>query len=40
VRGKRCECVQIFYRIIDERVYNLCKTLCAQIASESNLAIN
>ena len=40
MRGKRCECVQIFYRIIDERVYNLCKTVCAQIASESNLATN
>ncbi|MEY4644247.1 MAG: hypothetical protein RLZZ596_1078 [Pseudomonadota bacterium] len=40
VLGKRREGVQIFYRIIDERVYNLCKTVCAQIASESNLATN
>ena len=40
VLGKRREGVQIFYRIIDERVNNLCKTVCAQIASESNLATN
>ncbi len=32
VLGKRREGVQIFYRIIDERVANLCRTVCTQIA--------
>lgn len=36
VLGKRREGVQIFYRIIDERVANLCRTVCTQIATEGN----
>ncbi len=32
VLGKRRDGVQIFYRIIDERVANLCRTVCTQIA--------
>jgi len=35
VLGKRREGVQIFYRIIDERVAKLCRTVCTQIAMES-----
>jgi ArsR family transcriptional regulator len=35
VLGKRREGVQIFYRIIDERVANLCRTVCTQIAMEA-----
>jgi ArsR family transcriptional regulator len=36
VVGKRREGVQIYYRIINERVVMLCRTVCVQIASESN----
>jgi DNA-binding transcriptional ArsR family regulator len=36
VLGKRREGVQIFYRIIDERVANLCRTVCTQIAIETD----
>ena len=36
VLGKRREGVQIFYRIIDERVANLCRTVCTQIAMEAD----
>lgn len=36
VLGKRREGVQIFYRIIDERVANLCRTVCTQIAMETD----
>ena len=36
VLGKRREGVQIFYRIIDERVANLCRTVCVQIAMETD----
>ncbi|MDP2366628.1 ArsR/SmtB family transcription factor [Rhodoferax sp.] len=32
VLGKRREGVQIFYRIIDERVANLCRAVCTHIA--------
>jgi DNA-binding transcriptional ArsR family regulator len=35
VLGKRREGVQIFYRIVDERVANLCRTVCTQIAIET-----
>ena len=35
VLGKRREGVQIFYRIVDERVANLCRTVCTQIAMET-----
>jgi DNA-binding transcriptional ArsR family regulator len=37
VLGKRRDGVQIFYRIIDERVSNLCRSVCTQIAIDSNL---
>ena len=36
VVGKRREGVQIYYRIINERVVTLCRTVCVQIASESD----
>ncbi len=36
VLGKRREGVQIHYRIIDERVANLCRTVCTQIATEGD----
>lgn len=39
VLGKRREGVQIYYRIIDERVSNLCRAVCMQIATESNLRV-
>ena len=38
VLGKRREGVQIFYRIVDERVANLCRTVCTQIAIETESA--
>lgn len=36
VLGKRREGVQIYYRIINDRVVSLCRAVCAQIASEAN----
>jgi ArsR family transcriptional regulator len=36
VLGKRREGVQIHYRIINERVANLCRTVCTQIATDGN----
>ena len=36
VLGKRREGVQIFYRIVDERVANLCRSVCTQIAIETD----
>jgi len=35
VLGKRREGVQIHYRIIDERVANICRAVCTQIATDS-----
>jgi DNA-binding transcriptional ArsR family regulator len=35
VLGKRREGVQIFYGITNERVVNLCRAVCIQIASEN-----
>jgi ArsR family transcriptional regulator len=32
VLGKRREGVQIYYRIINEQVVSLCRTVCTQIA--------
>jgi len=32
--GKRRDGVQIYYRIINERVVTLCRAVCVQIASE------
>ena len=36
VLGKRREGVQIYYRIVNERVVTLCRAVCVQIASESD----
>lgn len=36
VLGKRREGVQIHYRIIDDRVAHLCRTVCMQIATEES----
>jgi DNA-binding transcriptional ArsR family regulator len=38
VLGKRREGVQIYYRLIDERVANLCRAVCTQIAVEGEYA--
>ncbi len=37
VLGKRRDGVQIFYRIINDRVVTLCRAVCTQIASEAAL---
>ena len=34
VLGKRREGVQIYYRIVNDRVVSLCRAVCVQIASE------
>ena len=36
VVGKRRDGVQIYYRIINERVVTLCRAVCVDIASESD----
>ncbi|PIT74031.1 metalloregulator ArsR/SmtB family transcription factor [Limnohabitans sp. G3-2] len=36
VLGKRREGVQIFYRIVNDRVVTLCRSVCVQIASEND----
>lgn len=36
VIGKRREGVQIFYRIINDRVVTLCRAICTQIAIETD----
>lgn len=36
VLGKRREGVQIFYRIINDRVVTLCRAVCVQIAIEGD----
>lgn len=38
ILGKRRDGVQIYYRIIDQRVANICRVVCAQIASDENFA--
>jgi ArsR family transcriptional regulator len=35
VLGKRRDGVQIFYRIVNDRVVSLCRAVCTQIAIES-----
>jgi len=35
VLGKRRDGVQIFYRIVNDRVVTLCRAVCAQIATEA-----
>jgi ArsR family transcriptional regulator len=37
VIGKRRDGVQIFYRIVNDRVVTLCRAVCTQIAIESDL---
>ena len=37
VLGKRREGVQIYYRIVNDRVVTLCRALCTQIAIEADL---
>ena len=36
VVGKRRDGVQIYYRIINDRVVTLCRAVCVQIASEAD----
>jgi ArsR family transcriptional regulator len=36
VLGKRRDGVQIYYRIIDDRVSALCRAVCTQIAAEAH----
>ena len=38
VLGKRRDGVQIYYRIINDRVVTLCRAVCTQIAIETDLA--
>ena len=38
VVGKRREGVQVYYRIINERVVSLCRVVCTQIAMEGDAA--
>ncbi len=35
ILGKRREGVQIYYRIVDDRVASLCRTVCMRIESEA-----
>ncbi len=37
VLGKRREGVQIYYRIINDRVVTLCRAVCTQIAIEADI---
>ena len=37
ILGRRREGVQIYYRIINERVVTLCRAVCTQIAIDSDL---
>ena len=37
VIGKRREGVQVFYRIVNDRVVTLCRAVCTQIAIEADL---
>ena len=39
VLGKRREGVQIYYRIVNDRVVSLCRAMCVQIASESPASV-
>ena len=38
ILGKRRDGVQIYYRIINERVVTLCRAVCTQIAIDSEIA--
>jgi len=37
ILGRRREGVQIYYRIINERVVTLCRAVCTQIAIDSDI---
>ena len=39
VLGKRRDGVQIFYRIINDRVVTLCRAVCTQIAIEEDSSV-
>lgn len=39
VLGKRRDGVQIYYRIVNDKVLSLCRTMCAQIAAESPASV-
>ncbi len=39
ILGRRREGVQIYYRIIHERVATLCRAVCTQIAIDSDIAL-
>jgi len=39
VLGKRREGVQIYYRIVNDKVVSLCRAVCVQIASESPTSV-
>lgn len=38
VLGKRRDGVQIYYRIVNDRVVSLCRAVCTQIAMENDTA--
>jgi len=39
VIGKRRDGVQIFYRIVNDRVVTLCRAICTQIAIETDMKV-
>lgn len=39
VLGKRREGVQIYYRIVNDKVVSLCRAMCVQVASESPMSV-
>ena len=39
VLGKRRDGVQIYYRIVNDKVVSLCRAVCVQIASESPASV-
>jgi DNA-binding transcriptional ArsR family regulator len=38
ILGKRRDGVQIFYRVIDEKVVAMCRAVCVQVATDKGLA--
>jgi DNA-binding transcriptional ArsR family regulator len=38
ILGKRRDGVQIFYRIVDEKVVAMCRAVCVQVATDKGLA--
>lgn len=39
VLGKRRDGVQIYYRIVNDKVVSLCRAVCVQIAGESSASV-